>query len=245
MSANEADLIDVGLIPRLGRSTGVRNGNPLQYSCLDNPMNRGACRATAHRVVHSQTLMQRPAQLYWCTFWKGSTWRARRSVICSCDTVDLLHVLGICFSIKEYMRFAAGGKQVSKVGRRSEFQEPGSGWGVGHGGCLPVAWMWTGSGGCQGVGTHSFQRTVFSQLWVLSPCAVSNSSPGHVPPEAPTASWEASQVAFLPTPTMASPRPCSLTELHPPWRSSVRPLWRKKAPRSGSPRNYCSWTLNP
>lgn len=102
------------------------------------------------------------------------------------------------------------------------------------------AWMWTGSWGCWGLGAPSFQRTAFSQWRVLSSCAVSNSCPGHVPPEAPTASREASQVAFLPTPAMASPRPCSLMELRPPRRSSVGPLWRKKAPRSGSPRNCCS-----
>ena len=42
------------------------------------------------------------------------------------DTMDLLHVLGICFSLKEWMKFAAGGKQVSKMGRRGKFQ-PGSG----------------------------------------------------------------------------------------------------------------------
>ena len=41
---------DVGLIHGLGRSPGGRNGNPLQYSCLDNPMDRGAWRAAVHGV---------------------------------------------------------------------------------------------------------------------------------------------------------------------------------------------------
>ena len=41
---------DVGLIRGLGRSPGGRNGNPLQYSCLDNPMDRGAWRAAVHGV---------------------------------------------------------------------------------------------------------------------------------------------------------------------------------------------------
>ena len=40
---------DSGLIPRLERSPGEGNGNPLQYSCLGNPMDRGAWRATVHR----------------------------------------------------------------------------------------------------------------------------------------------------------------------------------------------------
>ena len=42
LPANEGDSGDVGLIPRWGRSPGGGNGNPLQYSCQDNPMDRGA-----------------------------------------------------------------------------------------------------------------------------------------------------------------------------------------------------------
>ena len=41
-SANAGDKRDVGLIPRVGRSPGGGHGNPLQYSCLENPMDRGA-----------------------------------------------------------------------------------------------------------------------------------------------------------------------------------------------------------
>ena len=44
--ANEGDLRDVGLIPGWGRSLGEGHGNPLQYSCLENPMDTGAWRAT-------------------------------------------------------------------------------------------------------------------------------------------------------------------------------------------------------
>ena len=46
---------DLGLIPGLGRSPGGRNDNLLQYSCLENPMVRGACGATVHGVTKSQT----------------------------------------------------------------------------------------------------------------------------------------------------------------------------------------------
>ena len=46
---------DAGLIPGSGRSPGEGNGNPLQYSCLRNPMNRGAWWATIHGVAKSQT----------------------------------------------------------------------------------------------------------------------------------------------------------------------------------------------
>ena len=46
---------DSGAIPGSGRSPGGGNGNPLQYSCLGNPMDRGAWRATVHRVAGSDT----------------------------------------------------------------------------------------------------------------------------------------------------------------------------------------------
>ena len=46
---------DLGLIPGLGRSPGEGNGYPLHYSCLENPMDRGAWWATVHRVAKSQT----------------------------------------------------------------------------------------------------------------------------------------------------------------------------------------------
>ena len=42
--ANLRDVRDTGLIPGLGRSPGGKHGNPLQYSCLENPMDRGACK---------------------------------------------------------------------------------------------------------------------------------------------------------------------------------------------------------
>ena len=45
---------DVGSIPGLGRSCWERYGNPLQCSCLENPMDRGAWGATVHRVTRSQ-----------------------------------------------------------------------------------------------------------------------------------------------------------------------------------------------
>ena len=53
--ANAGDLRDVALIPGSGRSLGGRHGNPLQYSCLENPMDRGAWRPTVHGVAKSQT----------------------------------------------------------------------------------------------------------------------------------------------------------------------------------------------
>ena len=58
LPANTGDIRDAGLIPGLGRSRGGGHGNPLQYSCLENPMDRGAWRATVHRVAKSQTRLK-------------------------------------------------------------------------------------------------------------------------------------------------------------------------------------------
>ena len=49
---------DPGLIPGLGRPPGEGNGYPLQYSCLEYPMDTGAWRATVHRVAKSRTRLQ-------------------------------------------------------------------------------------------------------------------------------------------------------------------------------------------
>ena len=55
---------DAGLIPGSGRSPGRRNGNPLQYSCLENPMDRGDWQATAHtvtRIRHNRVIKPPPS----------------------------------------------------------------------------------------------------------------------------------------------------------------------------------------
>ena len=51
MPASTGDTRDMGSIPGLGRSPGDGNGNPLQYSYLENPMDRGAWRATVHGLT--------------------------------------------------------------------------------------------------------------------------------------------------------------------------------------------------
>ena len=53
--ANVGDARDAGSIPGLGRSLGVGTGNPLQYFCLRNPMDRGIWQATVHGVIQSWT----------------------------------------------------------------------------------------------------------------------------------------------------------------------------------------------
>ena len=51
LPTNTGDIRDVGLIPGEGRSPGEGHGNPLQYSCLENPMDRGAWPAIVHMVA--------------------------------------------------------------------------------------------------------------------------------------------------------------------------------------------------
>ena len=53
--ANAGDEGEMGSIPGSGRSPGGGDGNLLQYSCLENPMDRGAWRATVHEVTKNQT----------------------------------------------------------------------------------------------------------------------------------------------------------------------------------------------
>ena len=54
LPANAGNAEDLGSIPRLGRSLGEGNGNPFQYSCLENPMDRRVWRAIVHGVTKSQ-----------------------------------------------------------------------------------------------------------------------------------------------------------------------------------------------
>ena len=56
--ANAGDTRDAGSIPGLGRSPVGGDGNPLQYSCLENPMNRRAWPVTVHRVAKSWTQLK-------------------------------------------------------------------------------------------------------------------------------------------------------------------------------------------
>ena len=65
LPANAGDLRGMGLIPGWGRFPGGEHGNPLQYSCLQNPMNRGARWSTVHRVAKSSTRLKQHN-----TYWK-------------------------------------------------------------------------------------------------------------------------------------------------------------------------------
>ena len=58
LPANAGDIRDATLIPGSGRSPGGGHGNPFHYSCLENPMDRGAWRATVHEVEKSWTRLK-------------------------------------------------------------------------------------------------------------------------------------------------------------------------------------------
>ena len=64
LPASAGDVRDLGSIPGLGRAPGEENGNPCQYSCLENPMDRGAWQATVHGVVKSWTRLSNFTSLH-------------------------------------------------------------------------------------------------------------------------------------------------------------------------------------
>ena len=83
LPVNAGHIRDVGSIPGLGRSPGEGHSYPLQYSCLENPMDRGTWRATVHRVAKSQTqLKQLSTHVPKERATLGSNWRlCRRGVL--------------------------------------------------------------------------------------------------------------------------------------------------------------------
>ena len=87
--ANAGDARDMGLIPGSGRSPGEGHGNLFQYSYLENPMDRGAWRATVHRITKSWTWLKWLSKHTWSNFYENSNekalnwwvWRDLRMVI--------------------------------------------------------------------------------------------------------------------------------------------------------------------
>ena len=64
LPASAGDTRDVGSVPGSGRSPGRGHGNPVQYSCLENPINRGAWEATVHSVAESNMTEHTHMQLW-------------------------------------------------------------------------------------------------------------------------------------------------------------------------------------
>ena len=82
--ASAGDIRDTGLIPGSGRSPGGGHGNPLQYSCLKNPMDRGAWWATVHGVTKSRTqLKQRSMHTFLLLLQDGSLFLLSTATITS------------------------------------------------------------------------------------------------------------------------------------------------------------------
>ena len=85
--ANAGDIKDVGSIPGSGRFPGGGHGNPLQYSCLVNPMDRGAWWATVHRVAKSWTWLKRlTMHAYFYVFINMWIWRITNTMMYSINT---------------------------------------------------------------------------------------------------------------------------------------------------------------
>ena len=92
LPANAGDTGDIGLIPGLGRFLGGANGNPLHYSCLENPIDRGAWETAFHGAAQSQTWLkrlsthnrQKPLLI------KMKNWRI----------VDLSYCINLCYTAK-------------------------------------------------------------------------------------------------------------------------------------------------
>ena len=80
--ASSEDIRDTRSIPGLGRSAGVGNGNLLQYSCLENSMDKGAWWTTVHKITGSQTRLKRPSAHARCC------WLVAQLCPTLCDSMD-------------------------------------------------------------------------------------------------------------------------------------------------------------
>ena len=77
--SNARDIRDMGSVSGLGRSPGGGHGNPIQYSCLENPMDRGVWRTTVHGVAKSQTRLKRLSMHTLCVVTLGSHFLVRKN----------------------------------------------------------------------------------------------------------------------------------------------------------------------
>ena len=96
----QVDVRDAGSIPELGRSLGGMHGNPLQYSCLENPIDRGAWRATVHRVTKSQTQLKRLSTD------KGISQKLRKVI-----WVSFIFMLQLKFSLSTVLNLSGDSKE--------------------------------------------------------------------------------------------------------------------------------------
>ena len=103
--ASAGDMRTMGSVPWLGRSPGGGHGSPLQYSCLENPMDRGAWQATVHGVAKSQTRLSHKAHYLFGYFW-SQLW----------DTGSLLHHEGSFIEMCRLSSLGTWAQQLWHVG---------------------------------------------------------------------------------------------------------------------------------
>ena len=99
VKASACNAEDLGSIPGSGRSPGEGNGNPLQYSCLENPMDGGAWWATVHGVTKSQTRLSdfTPAHKYTHTHTHTHTVGKKGKSVCYLILLLFLHRIGLIY----------------------------------------------------------------------------------------------------------------------------------------------------
>ena len=100
LPANAGDIRDASSIPGWGRSPGGGHGNPLQYSCLENPMDRGSWQATVHGVTKSWTRLKQLS--IHAGYWAGVLNRDSAGPLAACTMrqmsfAGLLGVLTECY----------------------------------------------------------------------------------------------------------------------------------------------------
>ena len=99
LPANAGDTRDMGLIPESGRSPKIRNGNSLQYSCLENSTDRGAWWATVHGFAKRQMLLSTHTH----THIVAETFLSRGTKTLDSSTGERLSLLkrGVCVSVRK------------------------------------------------------------------------------------------------------------------------------------------------
>ena len=98
--ANAGDTGDMDSIPGSGRSPGEGNGNPLQYSCLENPMDKGAWQGTVHGVAKSQTRLSNWTCMYYSDWFLNAAPALHVSMLVLCIFFIHFFKIGMYFIFK-------------------------------------------------------------------------------------------------------------------------------------------------
>ena len=139
--ANAGDTKDAGLIPGLGRSSGGGNGNPLQYSCLENPVDRGVWWATVCGVPKRRT--------------QPSNWARMCYQFCILFLLIYLAVLGLsCGKCSLFCSCYCCGIQTLSFSMQNLVPCPG---------IEPRPWQWK----CQFLTNDAFMISCFSRVWLF------------------------------------------------------------------------------